>query len=196
MSTVCEQKTALRKAVKKRLRALDPETARLSAAAICGRVENLPEYRRAKTIFAFVGVQWEIDTRELLLHALAGGKRVAVPLCVGPGIMEARLIVSLDELTPGVHDIPEPMAHCPVCPPDEIDFAVIPCVSCDRNGMRLGQGGGFYDRFLEHASFPNAAICRDIALEQAIPVEPWDRPVDCVVTETQIHCRREPVPDL
>jgi 5-formyltetrahydrofolate cyclo-ligase len=190
MNPVYEQKVILRKSIRKKLRTLDPETARLSAAAICKQVLDLPDYRNAKTVFAFVGVQWEIDTKDLLLLALSSGKRVAVPLCLVAGIMEARLIRSLNELVPGAYGIPEPTVKCPVCPPAEIDFAVIPCVSCDRACMRLGQGGGYYDRFLEHASFFNAAICRDIAILESVPVEPWDRPVDCVVTETTVYYRQ------
>jgi 5-formyltetrahydrofolate cyclo-ligase len=161
----------------------------LSAAAIRGQVEALPEYQRAGTVFAFVGAKWEIDTKELLRNALAAGKRVAVPLCVGPGIMEARLISGLDELAPGAYGIPAPLASCPVCPPAEIDFAVIPCVACDRAGRRLGQGGGYYDRFLAGAAFTKAAICRDIGLVDRIPAEPRDHPVDCVVTETAVYRR-------
>lgn len=190
MNSIYDQKAALRKAVRNRLRALEAEAASASSAAICQQVIALPEYKNADTIFAFVGVDWEIDTEALLRHALDSGKQVAVPLCVEKGIMEARLIRSLDDLLPGEYDIPEPAAHSPLCPPEKIDFAVLPCVACDKNGMRLGQGGGFYDRFLEKSSFPHVAICRDIAIEEEIPVEPWDQPVECVVTETAIY-RRE-----
>lgn len=191
MGSISEGKNALRSATRKKLRELDSAAAEKSNGAICRNVEGLPEYQGAGTIFAFVGVQWEVDTRELLLHALEHGKKVAVPLCTGPGIMEARFIRGLDELTPGAYRIPEPLKSCPLCPPAEIEFAVIPCVSCDRDGMRLGQGGGFYDRFLEAASFPSAALCREIALAERIPAEPWDRPVDCVVTEAQVYRRQK-----
>ena len=187
MSAIREQKAALRKAIRQKLRQMDKKEARLSDEMILARVKKLPAYQKANTIFAFVGVKWEIHTDALIRDALLKGNRVAVPLCVKPGIMEARLIRSMAELKPGIMDIPEPKEHCPVCPPREIDFALIPCVSCDSSCMRLGQGGGFYDRFLAESHFFKAAVCRDLAITRAIPTEPWDLPVDCVVTETALY---------
>lgn len=186
MDCIFEQKNALRKVTRKKLRELDPETARISDTAICKQVAKLPEFQQAETIFVFVGVGWEINTEALIQEALFKEKNVAVPLCVGPGIMEARFIRSLDELVPGAYDIPEPARHSPLCDIKTIDFAVVPCVTCDRFCKRLGQGGGFYDRFLENSTFKNAALCRDMALVDDVPVEPWDHAVDFVVTETRI----------
>lgn len=191
MESIKEQKSKLREIVKERLRALAPKTRRDSDAAICERIIARPEYQSAQTIFAFVGVDWEIDTGAILADAFARGKWVAVPLCVGKGIMEARLINSLEDLVPGFYDIPEPRRETTLCQPQEIDFGVIPCISCSTQGRRLGQGGGYYDRFLEEATFPCAAVCREIALVEDIPLEPWDQPVDCVVTENKIYCLTE-----
>ena len=64
------------------------------------------------------------------------------------GIMELRQITSLDQLTPGAYGILEPPADSPAIEADGVDFAVLPCLSCSHSGHRLGQGGGFYDRFL------------------------------------------------
>jgi len=188
--SVSEQKTLLRNVIRKQLRALDAEAVKLSNTAIYRQAINLPEYKRAKTVFAYVGVGWEIDTWNILRHALFHRKRLLVPLCVGNGVMEARMIRNLGDLIPGAYGIPEPKKSCPAFPPAVIDFAFIPCVTCDKNGMRLGQGGGYYDRFMADATFANAALCRDIALADTIPAEPWDLPVDCVVTETEIHRRK------
>lgn len=171
------------------MRRMAPSLRKCVDTDICRRTSLLSQFQLSRTIFCFVGVDWEINTRPLIDCALNTAKRVAVPLCTDPGIMEARLIYSLDQMEPGTYGIPEPPLNSPVCPLSEIDFAVVPCVACDSSCMRLGQGGGFYDRFMEKASFFSAALCRDEALLEQIPTEPWDRPVDCVVTESRIYLR-------
>lgn len=183
------EKAALRRQIRKKMREMDPSARSSADAAICRQVTQLPAFRDAETVFCFVGIDWEIDTAALINAALADGKRVALPLCTGPGIMEARLIRGPKDLQPGAYNIPEPLPSCPICAPQEIDFAAIPCVSCDRTCLRLGQGGGFYDRFLERASFYTAALCREEALLEQVPAEPWDHPVDCVVTESHLYFR-------
>ena len=189
VKSIYDQKVSLRKTIINKINTLTPKAVKSSNEAILKQVLSLPEYQCAKTIFAFVGVGWEVDTKDLLLHALSGNKRLSVPLCVGQGRMEARFIRSLAELTVGFYGLLEPMESCPACPVEEIDFALIPCVSCDRMCMRLGRGGGYYDRFLENMTCANTAVCRNIALVDAIPIDPWDRAVDRVVTETNIYKR-------
>lgn len=188
MDSIKAHKTALRGEIKKRLEALAPEVKRNSDAAICKGIIALPQYQAAQTIFSFVGVGWEVDTKPILEDAFAQGKEVAVPLCTGKGIMEARFINSLADLVPGFYDIPEPRRETVLCPPENIDFGMIPCIACSPAGKRLGQGGGYYDRFLEQGSFPCAALCRGLALIDDLPLEPWDKLVDCVVTETKVYC--------
>lgn len=186
MTSIKEQKRALRSELRSKLHGLSSLEKQSSDTAICEQVLALPEYIKANTIFAYIGVNWEIDTKPILLHALESGKRVAIPLCVDKGIMEARFITEIDDLIPGYCGIKEPKKDSPICKKDEIDFAIIPCVSCSPSCERLGQGGGFYDRFLLDASCPNAALCREIALTTKIPMDPWDERVDMVVTETDI----------
>ena len=98
--------------------------------------------------------------------------------------MELRRIASFDDLAPGAYGIPEPKADCPAVPLDEIDFAVIPCVSCDREGHRLGQGGGFYDRYLEqHPDHPTLAMCYGFQMFEHLDTDPHDIPVDYVLSQ-------------
>ena len=191
MRSIAEQKAELRKAIRQRVREMAPEAAESSNEAVCRRVlEHLDEYLQAKTLFCFVGTNTEIDTAPIILHALNAGKTVAVPLCTEPGIMEARGIARMDDLSPGAYGILEPGERCEVIEPDRIDLAIVPCVSCDRGGGRLGRGSGFYDRFLDGRAFPAVALCREALMVESVPLEPWDLPVDAVVTENNIYrCR-------
>ena len=90
---------------------------------------KLPEYKRANSVFCFVGLEHEINTRPFLKHVLADGKILAVPLCTEKGIMEARRTLSLDELKKGYYGLFQPDASSELIPINNIEFAVIPCLT-------------------------------------------------------------------
>lgn len=155
-----------------------------SSARIMEQVMALPAYRTARTIFCFVGRKNEVHTKELIAHALSEGKRVGVPLVVCQGIMEAKEIHSLDDLKEGRMRILEPDPASVTIAPNEIDLAIIPCVSCSHEGARLGFGGGYYDRYLMQADFTVACVCYEVLTRDAIPLEPHDCKMDLLITET------------
>lgn len=147
---------------------------------------GLPEYKKANTVFCFVGVEHEINTRPFLNQVLADGKRLAVPLCVGKGIMEARRIFSLDELKKGYYGLYEPDKSSELIPMDDVEFAVIPCLTADHKGNRLGHGGGFYDTlFSRHNNIPAAIICRELMCRE-VPTEYFDHRFSITVTENGV----------
>ena len=59
----------------------------------------------------------------------------------------------------------------------------IPCVTCSREGRRLGRGGGYYDRFLAHYRGAAVLLCRERLLRQEIPFGVHDYPIPWVLTE-------------
>lgn len=181
------RKKELRKNIRAAERSLSAEFRKSSDAAVTRNILSLEEYRNARTVFLFAGYGTEIDTTELITDALNGGKRVALPLCTGKGVMEAREIRSLSELSPGAFGIPEPGPGSPVVPFPEIDFTLVPCYSCDAKGRRLGKGGGFYDRFLEHYTGSTAIIVRECLMNYDIPMEGHDAVVLPVVTDHGIY---------
>ena len=185
--TRSEQKKLLRTDVRSAERQLSDRYRRDSAAAINARLIALPEYQLSGTVFAFVGTSREIDTTAFLQDAWNRGKRLCVPLCTGPGSMELRQIRSMEDLESGAYGILEPRKSCPILTLEEVDFAVIPCVSCDREGHRLGQGGGFYDRFLSAYRAPAVLVCRERLLRSEIPMEPHDAIIHWVVTEKCLY---------
>ena len=180
------EKKSLRRELLSVLRSIPDAERLISDAAIRRQIENLSRYKQAGRLFVFIGVDWEVDTRPLIAEALAEGKRVAVPRCLPGGVMQACLICGLGDL----QKVPplglwEPAEGAPVLPPDEIDLALIPCIACDRSGRRLGQGGGYYDRFLKDGAFLKAALCREALLQEALPAEEHDIIMDVVITERQ-----------
>ena len=158
-----------------------------TSGTICARLAAMPEYLSARTVFCFVGTGREIDTCTFLENALHDGKRLCVPLCIRMGVMELRQIDAMSRLAPGAYGIPEPTRETPSIGTDEVDFAVIPCLSCSHSGLRLGKGGGFYDRFLSEYRGTAILVCPERLVRDSIPMEPHDRSVLRMLTETGLY---------
>lgn len=185
--TLFEEKQALRKAVRIAERALEQTYRDESAAAICRRVTELPEYRAAKTVFAFVGTAREIDTTALLQAIWRDGKMLCLPRCGAEHSMALCHMTALEQLVPGAYGILEPVEGCPLLTEADIDLVITPCVSCDRQGNRLGQGGGYYDRFFERYHGAAALLCREKLMVEHIPIEPHDKRFSLIVTESAVY---------
>lgn len=183
-----EEKQFLRQTMKRLEQELSAKYKRNSARAICAHVTAMPEYQAAETVFCFVGTENEIDTRPILQDVLRSGKRLCVPLCTEKGIMDLRQIFSLDDLHPGSFGISEPSPEAsPQISVDDVDFAIVPCLTCNHLGQRLGKGGGYYDRFLSHYRSGTVLLCREKLIREEIPVEPHDYPIPWVLTETGLY---------
>lgn len=162
---------------------MDPVIKAEEDGRIIRQLLQADEYLRAKTVFAYVGTEIEIDTTAVLEAVLRDGKRLCVPLCVSKGVMIPKEIKSIAELSEGFHGIMEPGAEAPDVEPDEIDLAIIPCVCCSSDGRRLGYGGGFYDRFLAHYKNTSVMLCRERVMREDIPVEEFDISLKMIVTD-------------
>ncbi len=169
-----------------------------------------PELEKAGTVFCYIGRGKEVGTIRIITDALEKGKRVAVPRCIGKGTMEAVVLkpetrfeltqtkgasekvafeeafywrpVSGTEFRRGAYGILEP-AEGEVIDKSEIDFAILPCIACAKNGVRLGHGGGYYDRFLEGADFEICALCYEKLMFESLPKDSFDIEVPNILTE-------------
>ena len=185
--TKTEEKQQLRRTMRALESGLSARYKAESSRAIAAHLLAMPEYQEAGTVFCFVGTDREIDTRPILEDVLAAGKRLCVPQCVGKGIMELRQVTDLRQLIPGAYGILEPSADAPLVSLDEVDFAILPCLTCSHLGQRLGQGGGYYDRFLSHYRGGTVLLCREKLIREEIPLEPHDYPVPWVLTERGLY---------
>lgn len=155
-------------------------------AEIIQNVVRHPLYQKAQMVFCYVSMGAEIDTRPFIARMHKEGKQVCVPLCTAKGVMEARQIKNDKELAPGAMGILEPLPHCKLVPPKQIELAIVPCLACDRRGYRLGYGGGYYDRYLQRWDGVGIVLCRaDFVLPQ-VPVNNTDVPLPYIATEEGI----------
>ncbi len=146
----------------------------------------VPEVRRAATVTAYVGVGDEPGTGPLLDALTAAGKRVLLPLVQRDLDLDWAVYAGPQALHTARMGLLEPDG--PLLGRDAIaqaDVALVPGLAVDRNGMRLGRGGGCYDRALGRIT-PGTFVCALLNSEEVVetvPAEDHDRRVDAVATE-------------
>jgi 5-formyltetrahydrofolate cyclo-ligase len=183
---LAERKRDIRRSVLHGRDALPEEDRRAWSAAITERLMTLPELRSTRTVMAFWSFGSEVDTSRLIEALHAAGKRVALPRVDGREVA-AVVYVPGDPTTATSFGAMEPTS-AEIVRPTEIDVVIAPGVAFDRNGGRIGYGGGFYDRFLRtvRADTPVIAPAFAMQLVDEIPRGEHDRPVDVVVTENEL----------
>ena len=182
-NSIRARKEVLRKQVKAARKELDEDYLRAASREITAHILGSELYRNATTIFAYMNYGKEVITDELIAAALEAGKRICIPLCLSDNQMEAKLYQSDADLHLGKYDIREPNADAVTVAPEEIDLAIIPCLSCDPRGNRLGHGAGYYDRYLANTSFVKMALCPEKLLMVNVATDKFDVRMDAVVTE-------------
>ncbi|MBQ7713309.1 MAG: 5-formyltetrahydrofolate cyclo-ligase [Oscillospiraceae bacterium] len=184
---IAEAKRRLRAEIRERERALDETYRAESSAAVCRALAALPEFAAAQTVLAFHGTARELDTRAFLRETLARGKTLLLPRCESGRRLALCAVRDLDaDLEASVFSILEPKRSCPAAAPEDVGFAVVPCVSFDRAGNRLGQGGGYYDRLLPRLKCATVCVCRERLLAPAVPVEATDARCTLYLTENTV----------
>jgi 5-formyltetrahydrofolate cyclo-ligase len=169
------------------------ERSRLSVA-VTRRFLSLPEVRSARAVFAFWSFGSEVSTAGLIEALDERGVRVTLPRIVD-GDLEAVSHRPGDATTEAAFGALEP-AGDDVVRPTSIDVVATPGVAFDRQGRRVGYGGGFYDRFLPHTRRDAVRIGLAFGLRvlregESLPAGHADLSVDAIVTEEEtIRCRR------
>lgn len=133
-------------------------------------------WQKAENVLAFASLPDEPDTLPLLRRALQDGKRLLLPRVTGPHAMEWVEISHLDLLQRGAYGIWEPPADLPSVQPytTQNTLALVPCLAASFRGVRLGRGGGYYDRFLEHYNEERLLLCPSALVWPDVPQDDWD----------------------
>ncbi|MBQ0123973.1 MAG: 5-formyltetrahydrofolate cyclo-ligase [Bacteroidales bacterium] len=147
------------------------------------QVEKLPQFVSARTVLTFWSMPDEVPTEEFILK-WSGSKRIVLPLVVGENLV-LKEFSGKECLVSGYKGILEPSVDALTVAPDEIDFAIVPGVAFDVNCNRMGRGKGFYDRTLPLLKCFTAGVGYDCQLFERIPVDPWDVPLNAVITPSR-----------
>ena len=173
-------KRELRRKIREQKRAMTPEEIESASEKLKELFLATDQYRRAKTVYGYLPYNQEVHTVPILEQALADGKQVAVPKVYGD---EMRFIYLNDLTRVAVSDfgIPEPVEDGPVAD-DPTALVLMPGLAFDKEGHRIGYGGGFYDKFLaEEPEHPTIALCYTFQVVNELPTEEFDIPVDQVL---------------
>ena len=173
-------KTALRRQIREKKRAMTEEQITEASARLGELFAASEAYRQAKSIYGYLPYNQEVRTVPMLERAIRDGKRVAVPKCYGD---EMRFIwmEDLSRVEKGYAGIPEPIEDGPVAE-DKTALVLMPGLAFDPQGHRIGYGGGFYDRFLANEpEHPTLALCYDFQMLPELETEEFDIPVDSVL---------------
>ena len=174
-TSITEEKAALRRAVRARLSAMSPEERAESDGVLFHRFLALPGLAAADRVLLFCGMGTEPDTARLIPALLDWGKQVLLPRCLPGRGLEARLVRPDSALIPHPYGMLEPGEDCPLVGKDAIGLVLVPGLAFDPSGGRLGQGAGFYDRWLADYAGCTAALCRTALLLPQVPRAPHGR---------------------
>lgn len=180
-------KKALRKELLTKRNELTPEQRVDYGEAILRHLIEMPELQAAKTVLVYLDFRGEVESEPIISWGLAAGKTICAPVTV---VEERRLIpvkmTSPTDVAIGAYNIREPILREDfVVNVEEIDAVVLPGVGFDRQGGRLGYGGGYYDRFLPRLrpGVPKIAVAYEVQVLPETPREPHDCVLTALVTE-------------
>lgn len=162
---------------------------------IAARIVKLETYRTASTVLTYLNFGAEFAAEIFVRQALHDNKRVLLPrVDQDTKQLEVYHVTHLDhDVAPGLWGIPEPRVERCSKIDDfaSIDFILLPGVAFERNGARLGYGGGFYDKLLARLTHQPNLVAAAFALQivEGIPQEATDRKVQWLITEQEtIQC--------
>ena len=179
-------KQTLRKYYTEQRRSLSSEEREQFSLKICGAIRTLEAYRNAEYVAGFCALGAEPD-----LSSLFPEKRFFLPRFNAEKKVYEMVAIHdwTRDLTTGHYKIMEPrqeleaadIAWC-----NENLLYLVPAVACDRNGVRLGRGGGYYDRLLENSAMPKVGVIFSCQFADSLPcAEEHDVRLDAVVTENE-----------
>jgi 5-formyltetrahydrofolate cyclo-ligase len=182
-------KLAMRRHVLADRDALPPSQRAAASDAIVARILARADFRSAQTVLVTLPFGSEWDTLAVVRAALAAGKTVAIPrVDATRRMLELHAIADPErDVVAGYRDIPEPRPACARVAPEAIDLVLVPGVAFDREGRRLGYGGGYYDRLLPLLSRRAVRVAGafELQLVDRVPTAAHDITVDAVITESR-----------
>ncbi|WP_017327604.1 5-formyltetrahydrofolate cyclo-ligase [Synechococcus sp. PCC 7336] len=162
-----------------------------SSQQICDRLLHWPPARQAKVILAYWAAHSEVDLRELM--RAWPDKTWGLPRTLPEGRMAwHRYDPAGDGLVPARFGLMEPSPTATPIDGDRVDLVLVPALACDRWGIRLGYGGGYYDRCLSVPPFNRCLtvgiVPRICYVGEPLPRDNWDVELGAIATEEGIDC--------
>lgn len=144
--------------------------------------EIMPMIKDEKNIGIYMAIQSEVD-----VTALANlNKKIYAPKITGPTTMDFLLLEDLSKTKPGVWNIPEPTSNIKIDPQD-LDVIVVPLLGFDSKLHRLGNGAGYYDRYLKKCGGRKIGVAFEIQKVAELPINTNDVSLDIIISEKGMY---------
>jgi len=146
---------------------------------------SFSKWNKANTVAVTVSRGREVDTFPIIKQAWTEKKTVVVPKCdPGTNTMEFRSITSFDQLEKVFYGLKEPiLSETSAVKNSVIDLILVPGICFDKNGYRIGYGGGYYDRYLVDYKNDTVSLAFSCQVTDEVPREAHDVPVSTLITE-------------
>ena len=174
-------KSELRKQVLQEMKVLPREQKQFIDQALTERLLHHPFYQEAKIIATYLSFPHEFQTQELIEQALKDGKKVLIPKTYPKGRMDF-VVYNPQQLVKTSFGLLEPQGNLEVVDASQIDLIHVPGLAFTTEGYRIGYGGGYYDRYLEHFSGHTLSTIYPCQIQDFIP-EKYDIPVQEVLID-------------
>jgi len=175
---VSEAKKALRAQI---LSARSETLAGLTSHQFAEHLLALSVKQNLKQIGCYLSFGSEPATDSFIQLAQAEGIVIACPRIDSDGQMVMAVLES--ETKPSKLGFREPTGQ--VVDPSDLDLIIVPALAIDYQGLRLGRGAGYFDRYLESYQGPSVGLVYDAEFLPEVPSETHDLPVSLVVTQSR-----------
>jgi len=159
------------------------EMLKIASSQIQKNLKKIKSFNSAKKIGCYYPIGNEVMTQDIMQELLSIGKDLFLPKVVGKNI-EFRRIEDFASLEKARFDIMEPKEDCPLN--NSLDIILVPTVGVNPEGVRLGYGYGFYDRFLEENKTESVSLVLEKQVVKNIPKSDHDQIIDWIVTEDRV----------
>ena len=181
-------KQMIRKQMRNHRRTLTEEEIARRSEMILHTLLNETAFADTENILTYISQDGEVDTKKLISECWRLKKHVYVPKVYGK-TMDFHSISSFEDVEPGYFGILEPkdsdnsgIANV------EQGLLIMPGIAFDKACNRIGYGGGFYDEYIcRYPNLKRVALAYDFQMVEQIPVEVFDRPVDMIITESNVY---------
>lgn len=171
-------KNKIRRELKEKRLKLSEDDRRIYSLNLFRQVLKLDIWDRSQNILSYCSFRGELETDFINKEILLQGKNLLLPKTdIETNTMKAVLVKSLSDIQVGNYGIKEPRGSVELEP----DLIIVPAIAYDKEGNRIGYGGGYYDRYLEGRRAFKLGVIYDFQLLDKVEVEEHDIGVDLVI---------------
>lgn len=144
-------------------------------------------FKKHDIILAYYPIKNEPNILPIIEYAVSIGKKVAFPICNTKDYeLTFKFINDLNDLVNGAYNIPEPREDAKEYSYEIEALCIVPALSFDKRGYRIGYGKGFYDRFLSRFNGASIGLCYNDFFCEELPIDVTDQAVDVIITDKEV----------